>query len=402
MKVKIIKGTNQIGGCITEISTKNAKIIIDFGDDLDLSGSISIEGLTSGKSCYDAIFITHGHSDHIGHIDEVNKNIPIYVEKKSKLIFDITNDFMSQKSNRVITRDFSFGTPVRIKDIKVTPFKVDHSWCHSAMFLVEADGKKLIHTGDFRLHGRKQEEFLQNLKTMGNIDCLIMEGTCLSRENILNKKESELELEAIEILKNYRQVLILQSSTNIDRLVSFYKASIKTHKKFVEDLFTATIALKLKGKIPNPTFSNVSVWSPKCYQKRPNNFKRRYMIPMSCYKDSKVFHQDFSMLVKCSMLDDIRMLKGKGLLTNACFLYSIWDGYKKQKTMDSFLKEVEKLGIDVYNIHTSGHADSYAMKELYKILKPKKVIPIHTINKGKLSSMMENVYLLEDQEELEI
>ena len=35
MQVKILKGTNQIGGVFTEISSKEAKIIIDFGDDLD-------------------------------------------------------------------------------------------------------------------------------------------------------------------------------------------------------------------------------------------------------------------------------------------------------------------------------------------------------------------------------
>ena len=34
MKVRIIKGTKQIGGCITEIECNKTKIIIDFGDDL--------------------------------------------------------------------------------------------------------------------------------------------------------------------------------------------------------------------------------------------------------------------------------------------------------------------------------------------------------------------------------
>ena len=34
MKIRIIRGTNQIGGCITEISTKKSKIIIDFGEEL--------------------------------------------------------------------------------------------------------------------------------------------------------------------------------------------------------------------------------------------------------------------------------------------------------------------------------------------------------------------------------
>ena len=36
MKIRIIKGTNQIGGAITEItSSKGTKILIDFGKDLD-------------------------------------------------------------------------------------------------------------------------------------------------------------------------------------------------------------------------------------------------------------------------------------------------------------------------------------------------------------------------------
>ena len=34
MKVVINKGTKQIGGCITEIISNNARIIIDFGEDL--------------------------------------------------------------------------------------------------------------------------------------------------------------------------------------------------------------------------------------------------------------------------------------------------------------------------------------------------------------------------------
>ena len=34
MEVIIHKGTNQIGGCITEIRTNKTRIIIDFGEDL--------------------------------------------------------------------------------------------------------------------------------------------------------------------------------------------------------------------------------------------------------------------------------------------------------------------------------------------------------------------------------
>ena len=60
MQIRIIKGTNQIGGCITEITSEKAKILIDFGNDLeDISQPFEIDGLTYNESKYDAVFITH-------------------------------------------------------------------------------------------------------------------------------------------------------------------------------------------------------------------------------------------------------------------------------------------------------------------------------------------------------
>ena len=74
MEIKIIKGTSQIGGCITEIKSKNTRILIDFGNDLeDNNESFEMDGLTYNKSKYDAVFITHSHIDHIGLINKINE-----------------------------------------------------------------------------------------------------------------------------------------------------------------------------------------------------------------------------------------------------------------------------------------------------------------------------------------
>ena len=90
MEIKIIKGTNQIGGCITEIASKDTKILIDFGNDLeDTKESFELDGLTYNKSKYNAVFITHSHMDHIGLVSKINEDIPIYILKKRLLKFII-------------------------------------------------------------------------------------------------------------------------------------------------------------------------------------------------------------------------------------------------------------------------------------------------------------------------
>ena len=131
MEVRIIKGTNQIGGCITEIKEGNTKIIIDFGEDLDTTKeSIELDGLTKNKSTYDAVFITHSHGDHIGLINKINEDISVYIEKKSLKIHNLTCDFCSKErvNRKVNTFSLMNNEPIFINsDLKVTPFITDHS-----------------------------------------------------------------------------------------------------------------------------------------------------------------------------------------------------------------------------------------------------------------------------------
>ena len=269
MEVRIIKGTKQIGGCITEVTVNDTKIIIDFGDDLiDNNEEFELEGLTKGKSIYDGVFITHSHSDHIGLINKINKDIPIYVEKESLNIHNLTCDFCNNE--RVNRKVNTFEVPYLNKkvtkedrvifknnDLKVSVYSTDHSSYNSCMFLVEGDGKKLLHTGDFRNHGRRGELFKLSLKQIGNVDMLITEGTTLTRytkDECKFLSEKELEKESYSIIDKYDQVLILQSSTNIDRTVSFGRSALRNNKKFILDLllflecFTFCIIIKLINK----------------------------------------------------------------------------------------------------------------------------------------------------------
>src|SRR5690554_2040348 len=92
MKITIHRGINQIGGCITEITTDTTRIFIDLGLNLpDNEGLIndylanegSIESLTDGV---DAIFYTRYHGDHLDLFHFVPESIPQYIGKTAKQV----------------------------------------------------------------------------------------------------------------------------------------------------------------------------------------------------------------------------------------------------------------------------------------------------------------------------
>lgn len=399
MEIRIIKGTNQIGGCITEIISKNTRILIDFGNDLeDTKESFELDGLTYGKSKYNAVFITHSHMDHIGLINKINEDIPIYVEENSLKIYNITCDFCGEDKLTRKINTFKIYDEIQINDIKVTPYRVDHSSYNSCMFLIECDGKKILHTGDFRLHGRKKDETLNNLKRIGKIDLLITEGTSLSRNTLEYSTEETLEKETLEYMKKYDQVFIIHSSTNIDRTISFIKSALKSGKNYILDLFTYSLNKEVNMNI-KVDYKRIFVWKPLRYYFKNQKFKSEYMD----FDTSSFFGKRYAMNAKVSMLEDIKKLKEKGLITNACLIYSMWNGYiKKEEKLKNFIDEIKNMGIEFKELHTSGHADISSMKKLNKIVNPNKTIVIHTENKKEIDNIFNNVINLDDNEILKL
>ena len=76
LRIKVHRGTHQIGGTITEIYTDNTHIFIDFGSELNTDPENStdakmIEMIRHAKC--DAVLFSHYHGDHIGLLKDIPK-----------------------------------------------------------------------------------------------------------------------------------------------------------------------------------------------------------------------------------------------------------------------------------------------------------------------------------------
>lgn len=383
LKIKTYGG-DKIGGCITEISSKNAKIIFDYGTNLDDTKQIDIEGLTNRTPKYDAVFISHYHLDHIGEISHILEEIPIYIEETTKKLYDIVCDFSSKP--HINAKTFKFGEEIQIKDLKVISYRVDHSAYNSSMFIITDGEEKALYTGDFRDNGYTGDKLIPTIKKIGKVDYLITEGTNIGNNSHILKKEESLVNEFTDICNRYNQVFVMMSSSNIDRITTMLKACNKTKHILIQDLYmahlTSLIQKEDKKNIPNPvTFDNVMVYKPKYLKNKPEEFKNKYLESFSEQNNSSMLYKPFVMNVRTSMLQDLEMFKFKrNILTDACLVYSMWGGYKEKEEMKLFLEKVQNLGIILIekDIHTSGHASEELIDEVKKITNPKEVFTVHT------------------------
>lgn len=125
----------------------------------------------------------------MGLMDMVNPDIPLYIGKASKEILKRLNNRTRKFPVELVERIRTFEAPqtIVIGDIAITPLFVDHSAYDAHMFLIEADGKRVLHTGDFRNHGFRGKGLLPTLrKYVGKVDALICEGTTLNRPDCRN------------------------------------------------------------------------------------------------------------------------------------------------------------------------------------------------------------------------
>jgi len=392
MKISIHRGINQIGGCITEIASDTTRILIDLGQNLpdgngnvndELANQDAISKLTKG---IDAILYTHYHGDHIGLFHFVPDDIPQYIGEVAKKVIMCKHKRLSfikgreelskQEINKIENMlTYTPNQVLKVGDIEVTPYFVSHSAYDAYMFLIEVDGKRVLHTGDFRDHSYLGKGLIPTIKNhilnRGSVDYLITEGTMLSRLNEKVKHENDLKKDLISIMKQYQNVFVMCSSTDMERLATVHAASrVFKDRPFVCDDFQKDV-LQIFSESAGTRSSLFDFGKPYTFSKGNSKL-------INWMKD-----KGFCMLTRATdkfsgylneMLPQID-------LNETVLVYSMWKEYINPHSKHANERYLSLAGrfTNVKHLHASGHASADCLAEVCNLVNPTRgIIPIHS------------------------
>ena len=406
MRICIHRGTREIGGTCIEIEAQGKRIALDVGLPLDTPEGDPEEallprvaGFREADDSLLAVLISHPHVDHYGLARYVRRDVPVYLGRDAHNIMTaarawVPNGYAFEEPAHFIADK----TPVQIGPFRITPYLVDHSAFDAYSLLVEADGKRVYYSGDFRAHGRKKALFDRMLAhPPKNIDILLMEGTTIGREGTGEgfPTEADLEEEFVQAFKDTAGIhFVWTSSQNIDRLVTIFRAAKRTDRALLIDPYTAVI-LEATGRntIPQSRWDGVKLYVP--HRQRVFIKNNKLFDDLERHARNRIYPDDLPglggravMLFRPMARDDWGV---RAALDGARFTYSMWQGYLKAESSQRVMQWLEANGIPWESIHTSGHASVADLQRFAAALAPRRLVPIHSFEPGRFAEFFDNV-----------
>lgn len=418
MKLTVYRGTHEIGGSCIEVATDSTRIVLDAGLPLNVDPEAlrsadglkryrpRVPGLFRGSQeppSVNAVLLTHFHPDHSAFVDSIHPKIPIYMSKGTQRVMAALRIFLGKGAElgNIVTVNTKPPATVQVGDVEILALLVDHSAPDSLAFVLRADGKTLVYTGDFRAHGRKARMFESFIRRCPRQpDLLLMEGTMVGshRAGQVVRSEGDLERQLIAIIEGNRKWPLLAnfSPTNLDRLVTFLRACKRTDSELVTDLFTTYLYNEMKElgwDIPHVEDSPLRALYFSGHAKALEMAKKNSFLYKM--KPAKIEFSELGESRRRIILfrpSHLGTYERKGIrFQGATLVNSQYEGtYPGQEPMmRNFGAYLFKNGIRKLQLHTSGHAFEADLLRFAKAVRPKTLIPIHTCHPEKYENILQ-------------
>jgi ribonuclease J len=361
---------------------KERLILVDLGltfPDMDTTPGVDlilpdITWLAERRDRLEAVFVTHGHEDHIGAVAQYYDQLgaPIYARTFTA---NLTRRKMAEMGHpeKAVTTVSPWPKITEAGPFSVGYVPISHSIPESSGLVIDTPGGRIVHTGDFKIDltpgvGEPFDHALWESLAAPGIKALACDST-----NVFNTHEGRSESSVAEPITN----LVAQAAglfvcttfaSNVARVKTLAEAGVRAGRS------VCLMGRAMQRMVEAGTETGVLTDFPTTISP----------------EEAKSIPRERLMLIVTGSQGERRAASaqlasgkhnGMVLKEGDTFLFSSKTIPGNERGVIRIMNQLSEMGVDVIEgddrYHVSGHANRPDLDMMHKILKPQMVIPMH-------------------------
>jgi ribonuclease J len=384
LKVIPLGGMREIGKNLTVYEYGDEMIIVDCGiafpeDDMPGIDVVipDFSYVIQNKQKLKAIFLTHGHEDHIGALPWLCKDVrvPIYGNQLTIELVRLKLEDRNTGASNVLLKPAKDGDQIRAGVFSVEFIHVNHSIADANALVIRTPVGVIYHSGDFKIDytpitGVPMD--LSRIAAVGNENVLLLlcESTNVERKGSSSSESKVGETFADMFSKAPGRIFVTTFSSNVFRIQQIFTAAEQHDRKVVligRSMLNYFNAANSLGYITMNPDTLVDI-----------NQIDRYAADQLVLITTGSQGEPMSALTRMAFSEHrrIEIVPGDTVILSSSAIPG------NEKSVYRVINELYKRGAHVIyeslaEIHVSGHAYQEELKLLHHLLKPRYFIPGH-------------------------
>lgn len=399
LKIIPLGGLDEIGKNMTAFEYNGEIIVIDCGmafPDDDMPGIDlvinDISYLEKNADKVKAVFLTHGHEDHIGGLPYFLKviNVPVYGTRLTLGLVEHKLKEHNLLSKVKLIRQRAGETNTVGKNFAVEFIRTNHSIADSVALAIKTPVGTVVHTGDFKIDTTPVVGEMMDLARLGELGkegvlALMSDSTNVERAGYA-MSEKKVGYTFRSLFENCnKRIIVATFASNVHRVQQIIDAAAANGRKVaisgrsMENIVEISILLGYM-KVPEGVLISID---------NINKYRPNQVVIITTGSQG----EPMSALSRMAYSDHRKV----EITQNDRIIISATPIPGNEKAVTNMINELFKFGAEVVykslvDVHVSGHACQEELKMVLALTKPKYFIPVH----GEHRHLMLHAKLAED------